>query len=165
MKNIVRRGSGEGYKGYLKRLAKESGIANPTDEDARNFDRKRKKKMSNAEWVSSTDPDAEIRRIKDGRTRLAYTAEHTIDMETGAVLAAEILPAHHAVVGAGLDLGHKVALAALATVNGVLRGAPVAADILVVGRDGAIIGHASIVSNHIGRTRLRFMPLAKVQPI
>ena len=93
MKNIVRRGSGEGYKGYLKRLAKESGIANPTDEDARNFDRKRKKKTSNKEWVSSTDPDAEIMRIKDGRTRLAYKAEHTVDMETGAVLSAEILPA------------------------------------------------------------------------
>jgi transposase len=93
MKNIVRRGSGEGYKGYLKRLAKESGIANPTDEDARNFDRTRKKSMSNQEWASSTDPDAEITRLKDGRTRLAYKAEHTIDMATGAVLAAEILPA------------------------------------------------------------------------
>jgi len=93
MKNIVRRGSGEGYKGYLKRLAKESGIANPTDEDARNFDRTRKKKTSNKEWISSTDPDAEIMRLKDGRTRLAYKAEHTVDMETGAVLAAEILPA------------------------------------------------------------------------
>jgi transposase len=43
--------------------------------------------------VSSTDGDAEITRLKDGRTRLAYKAEHTIDMETGAVLAAEILPA------------------------------------------------------------------------
>jgi transposase len=93
MKNIVRRGSGEGYKGYLKRLAKESGIANPTDEDARNFDRKRKKKTSNTEWSSVTDPEAEIMRLKDGRTRLAYKAEHTIDMETGALLAAEILPA------------------------------------------------------------------------
>jgi transposase len=93
MKNIVRRGSGEGYKGYLKRLAKESGIASPTDEDARNFDRTRKKSMSNEDWVSSTDPEAEITRLKDGRTRLAYKAEHTVDMETGAVLAAEILPA------------------------------------------------------------------------
>ena len=37
--------------------------------------------------------DAEITRLKDGRTRLAYKAEHTVDMETGAVLAAEILPA------------------------------------------------------------------------
>lgn len=93
MKNIVRRGSGEGYKGYLKRLAKDSGIADPTDEDARNFDRTRKKSMSNQEWVSSTDGEAEITRLKDGRTRLAYKAEHTVDMETGAVLAAEILPA------------------------------------------------------------------------
>ena len=93
MKNIVRRGSGEGYKGYLKRLAKESGIANPTEEDARNFDRTRKKSMSNKDWVSSTDGEAEITRLKDGRTRLAYKAEHTIDMETGAVLAAEILSA------------------------------------------------------------------------
>jgi transposase len=93
MKNIVRRGSGEGYKGYLKRLAKESGIENPTDEDARSFDRTRKKTTSNKDWVSATDPDAEITRLKDGRTRLAYKAEHTVDMETGAVLAAEILPA------------------------------------------------------------------------
>ncbi len=93
MKNIIRRGSGEGYKGYLKRLAKESGIKSPSDEDARNFDRTRKKSMSNKDWVSSTDADAEITRLKDGRTRLAYKAEHTVDMETGAVLAAEILPA------------------------------------------------------------------------
>jgi transposase len=93
MKNIVRRGSGEGYKSYLKRLAKESGIKNPTDEDARRLDRTRKKKTSNKEWASATDPEAEITRLKDGRTRLAYKAEHTVDMETGAVLAAEILPA------------------------------------------------------------------------
>jgi transposase len=93
MKNIVRRGSGEGYKGYLKRLAKESGIQNPTDEDARRFDRTRTKTTSNKDWVSATDGDAEITRLKDGRTRLAYKAEHTVDMETGAVLAAEILPA------------------------------------------------------------------------
>ena len=93
MKKIVRRGSGEGYKAFLKRLAKESGIADPTDEDAREFDRKRKKKMSNTEWVSSTDSDSEIMRLKDGRTRLAYKSEHTIDMETGAIIAAEVLPA------------------------------------------------------------------------
>ena len=93
MKNIVRRGSGEGYKGYLKRLAKESGVKNPSDEDARRFDQKRTKTTSNKEWVSATDAEAEITRLKDGRTRLAYKAEHTVDMETGAVLAAEILPA------------------------------------------------------------------------
>lgn len=93
MKSIVRRGSGEGYKGYLKRLAKESGVKNPTDEDARRFDYGRSKTTSNKDWVSPTDGDAEITRLKDGRTRLAYKAEHTIDMATGAVLAAEIFPA------------------------------------------------------------------------
>ncbi len=93
MKSIVRRGSGEGYKGYLKRLAREAGIENPTDEDARRHDRTRKKKTSNKEWESPTDADAEIMRLKDGRTRLAYKAEHVVDMETGAVLAADVLPA------------------------------------------------------------------------
>lgn len=93
MKSIVRRGSGEGYKSYLKKLAKKAGIENPTDEDARRIDRTREKKTSNEEWVSPTDADAEITRIKDGRTRLAYKAENTIDMETGAILAAEVLPA------------------------------------------------------------------------
>lgn len=93
MKSIVRRGSGEGYKGYLKRLAKKAGIENPTDEDARRIDRNREKKTSNEEWMSPTDNDAEIMRIKDGRTRLAYKAEHTVDMETGAILAAEVMSA------------------------------------------------------------------------
>lgn len=93
MKSIVRRGSGEGYKGYLKKIAREAGIENPTDEDARRIDRTRAKKTSNEEWFSPTDADAEITRIKDGRTRLAYKAENTVDMETGAILAAEVLPA------------------------------------------------------------------------
>lgn len=91
MKSIVRRGSGEGYKSYLKKLAKKAGIEKPTDEDARRMDRTRKKKTSNEEWVSPTDADAEITRLKDGRTRLANKAENTVDMETGAILAAEIL--------------------------------------------------------------------------
>lgn len=93
MRSIVRRGSGEGYKSYLKKLAKKAGIENPTDEDARRIDRTREKKTSNEEWVSPTDADAQIMRIKDGRTRFAYKAENTVDMETGAILAAELLPA------------------------------------------------------------------------
>ncbi len=93
MKSIVRRGSGEGYKSYLKKLAKKAGIERPTDEDARRMDRTREKKTSNEEWVSPTDPEAEITRLKDGRTRLAYKAENTVDMETGAILAAEVLAA------------------------------------------------------------------------
>lgn len=94
MRSIVRKGSGEGYKGYLRKLAKEAGIAQPTDEDLRRLDRKRKgKKASNEEWESPTDPDAEIVRLKDGRTRLGYKAEHVVDMESGALLAVDVMAA------------------------------------------------------------------------
>lgn len=42
----------------------------------------------------------------------------------------------------GLGLADQVAVAALAQVGHVLRGAPVAADVIIVSRAGAIIGHA-----------------------
>jgi len=94
MKGIVRRESGEGYTDYLRRLAKDAGFENPTEEELRRFDRKRKdKKVSNEEWMSPVDPDAEIAKLKDGRTRLAYKAEHVVDMESGAILAADITAA------------------------------------------------------------------------
>jgi transposase len=50
-------------------------------------DRKRKKKASNEEWMSPSDPDARIAKMKDGTTQLAHKAEHAVDMETGAVIA------------------------------------------------------------------------------
>src|SRR5215207_311487 len=51
--------------------------------------------LSNEEWVSETDPDARIARMKDGTTHLAYKPEHAIDLDTGAVVAAEVHPADH----------------------------------------------------------------------
>jgi transposase len=94
MKAIVRRDTGASYQEYLKKLAEEAGIENPTAEDGRRLDRKRKgKRTSNQEWKSKTDEDARIARLKDGRTRLAYKAEHVVDMETGAVMSATIHPA------------------------------------------------------------------------
>ena len=51
------------------------------------MDRKRKKKMSNEDWENPNDPEAEITRLKDGRTALAYKAENAVDMETGAIVA------------------------------------------------------------------------------
>lgn len=90
MRAIVRRDTGESYRKYLERLAKAEGIAKPTAEDCRRMDKKRKKKTSNREWASSTDPDARITRLKDGRTRLAYKPEHVVDLDTGAIIAAEM---------------------------------------------------------------------------
>jgi transposase len=87
MRSIVRRDTGESYEEFLIGLAKASGIATPTREDLARLDRKRKKRMSNQEWKSPPDQDARIAKMKDGRTHLAYKAEHAVDLDTGAVVA------------------------------------------------------------------------------
>jgi transposase len=94
MKAIVRRDTKESYLEFVTRLATEAGVPNPTAEDARRLDRKRKgKKTSNRDWTSRTDQDARIAKLKDGRTRLAYKPEHVVDLETGAIVAAVVHPA------------------------------------------------------------------------
>src|SRR5512137_185135 len=94
MKAIVRRDTKENYLEFVIRLATEAGVPNPTAEDARRLDRKRKgKKTSNRDWVSRTDHDARIAKLKDGRTRLAYKPEHVVDLETSAIVAAVVHPA------------------------------------------------------------------------
>jgi transposase len=96
MRSIVRKDTGEDWKEYVKRLMGEDGIENPTDEEIRRFDKKRKKKVSNKEWGSPTDSDSRIAKMKDGRTHLAYKAEHTVDLGSEFVLAATIQPADQA---------------------------------------------------------------------
>jgi transposase len=87
MKSIVRRDRQESYTDYLKRLAEAEGLE-ATDEAAlRRMDRRRSKKGSNDEWINPHDPEAQITRMKDGRTALAYKAEHAVDMDTGAIVA------------------------------------------------------------------------------
>lgn len=96
MRSIVRKDTGEDYKAYLKRLLAEQGAEDPTDEDARRFDRKRPKKGSNEEWQSPADPDSRIAKMKDRRTHLAYKAEHTVDLGSEFVLAAAVYTADQA---------------------------------------------------------------------
>lgn len=87
MKSLVRRATNEDWKTYVRRLMKAEGIKDPSDEDVRRFDRKRKKKTSNDEWKSPTDPDSRITKMKDRRTHLAYKAEHAVDLESGLIVA------------------------------------------------------------------------------
>lgn len=90
LRTIVRRDTGESYRAMLERLAIASGIATPTADDLIRLDRKRKgKRLSNRDWASPSDPEARIAK-KDGRTHLAYKPEHAIDLDTGAIVAAEI---------------------------------------------------------------------------
>jgi len=94
LKSIVRRDNGQSYNDYLKELAKAAGIENPTREQLARLDRKRKKKGSNQEWMSPSDPDARITKMKDGRTHLAHKAEHAVDLTSGALLALTLQPAN-----------------------------------------------------------------------
>jgi transposase len=93
LKSIVRRDNGQSYNDYLKELAKAAGIENPTREQLARLDRKRKKKGSNQEWMSPSDPDARITKMKEGRTHLAHKAEHAVDLSSGALLALTLQPA------------------------------------------------------------------------
>ena len=100
MKSIVRRDTGEDWKEYVTRLMHEEDVLaageKPTDEEVRRFDKNRKDKtVSNDEWKSKTDEDARITRMKDGRTHLAYKAEHVVDLDSDIVLSATVHPANH----------------------------------------------------------------------
>jgi transposase len=93
MRSIVRREDGASWQAMLGELARTSGITTPTTDQLRQFDRTRTgKRVSNTHWVSPIDPEARITRLKDGRTRLAYKPEHAVDLDTGAILAAEVHP-------------------------------------------------------------------------
>jgi transposase len=87
MRSIVRRDTGESYMEYLRRLATETGVEASDDAAVRRLDRKRKKKTSNEEWVNPHDRDAEVTKMKDGATHLAYKAEQAVDLDTGAIVA------------------------------------------------------------------------------
>jgi transposase len=93
LKSIVRRDSGASYEEHVAELMKAEGIEEPTPEQRQRYDRKRKKKsLSNQEWVNRHDPEARITQMKDGRTHLAYKAEQAVDLETGAIVALTIQP-------------------------------------------------------------------------
>ena len=97
MKSIVRRETGEDWKEYLRRLAEAEGVEIEDDEDLRKFDKTRKiKKVANRDWESPSDPDARMMKMKDGRTRLSYKAEHTVDLDSEFILDATVYHGHFA---------------------------------------------------------------------
>lgn len=91
MKSIERKDTGQDWKEYLRELARAEGIEEPSEEDLRRLDRGRKdKKVSNQVWQSRTDPEARITRMKDGRTHMAYKAEHAVDLESEAIVSPHV---------------------------------------------------------------------------
>ena len=104
MKSIVRKDTRDDWQAYLTQLMHDEGAIEdddePTGEERRRFDKQRqsqgKKKVSNKDWESPADPDARIMKMKDGRTHLAYKAEHTIDLESDFLLDATVYHADEA---------------------------------------------------------------------
>ena len=91
MKSIVRRDTGEDWEAYVLQLAQAEGVEINRDDDLRKFDRKHKgKKVSNQDSQSSSAPGARIMKMKKGHTHLSYKQEHTVDLETEAILSAGI---------------------------------------------------------------------------
>ena len=96
LRALVHRNTEEQYWDYVKRLAAESGI-DPEDSAAvRKFDRHRPGKGSNQEWVNPYDPDAKIGRTKDGATDMIYKPEVVVDLDTGAIVQAQVHPGDQA---------------------------------------------------------------------
>lgn len=92
LRGLENRNTREAYWDYVKRLAQASGV-DPDDGGAvRRFDRKRTKKMSNQEWENPNDPDAKIGPKKDGATDMVYKPETVVDLDSGAIIGAQVLP-------------------------------------------------------------------------
>ncbi len=96
LRALVHRNTEEQYWDYVKRLAAENGI-DPEDTAAvRKFDRHRPGKGSNQEWQNPFDPDAKIGRTKDGATDMIYKPEAVVDLDTGAIVQADVHPGDQA---------------------------------------------------------------------
>jgi transposase len=93
LRSLVERNTEESYWDYVRRLAGEAGI-DPNDLDGlRRFDRNRPgRKTSNEQWVNPHEREARIGKTKDGTTAMIYKPEHVVDLESGAIVAAEVLP-------------------------------------------------------------------------
>jgi transposase len=111
MKSIVRKDSGKGWKDYTKKLAKKAGLDEPTDAELRQFDKTRPgKKVSNDDWENPNAPDARITRMKNGTTRMAYKAEHAVDLESDLIVSATVHPGNAADTATVIDAAIDAAL-------------------------------------------------------
>lgn len=96
LRALVHRNTEEQYWDYVKRLAAENGV-DPDDAAAvRRFDKHRPGKGSNQEWQNPHDPDAKIGRTKDGATDMIYKPEAVVDLDTGAIVQADVQPGDQA---------------------------------------------------------------------
>lgn len=91
LRGLESRNTGEAYWEYVKRLAAEAGVEVRDAAAVRRFDRQRPgRRTSNAEWVNPHDPEAKVAQARDGATDMLYKSQNVVDLDTGAVLHAEV---------------------------------------------------------------------------
>ncbi len=78
---------------FSKVWQKNPASTHLTREQLAKLDRKRMKKGNNDDWKNPHDPDAQITKMKDGRTHRPQSRACGVDLETGAVLAVTLQPA------------------------------------------------------------------------
>ena len=92
LRALEHRNTEEGYWDYVKRLAEAEGVDVSDTAAVRRFDKRREgRKTSNAEWVNPHDPEAKVGRTKDGATDMIYKPEHVNDLDSGAIISAQVL--------------------------------------------------------------------------
>ena len=97
LRALENRNTGEAYWEYVRRLAAEAGVDAQDAAAVRRFDKQRPgRKTSNQEWVNPYDRDAKVSKAKDGATDMLYKPENIVDLDTGAILAAEVRKADEA---------------------------------------------------------------------
>ncbi len=75
----------------MKRLAAAAGVETEDVSAVRRCDKQRPgRKTSNQEWVNPHDPDAKVAPAKDGATDRLYKPENIADLDTGAIVCAEV---------------------------------------------------------------------------
>lgn len=93
LRSLTHRFTGEKYRQYVKRLAKDAGVDTTDPRAVSTFDRQRTgRTTSNKDWQNPHDPDAKVGPDKKGVTRMIYKPEHVVDLETGALLDVDLKP-------------------------------------------------------------------------
>ena len=91
LRALEHRNTEESYWDYVQRLAAEAGVDPEDPKAVRRSDKQRPgRKTSNEEWQNPHDPDAKVGRTKDGATDMIYKPEHVTDLESGAIVQAEV---------------------------------------------------------------------------
>lgn len=97
LRALQNRNTGEAYWDYVRRLASEAGVDGEDEAAVRSFDKARPgRKTSNKEWVNPNDPDAKVAPAKDGAIDMLYKPENVVDLDTGAIVSAQVRKADEA---------------------------------------------------------------------